>query len=303
MSTLATKLLSSKIDVLKNKILDSCALKGIDPALFVAPEDSVNPLQFPMITSSLFNTINHSTINPDKQGDRFAKEVRFYKSTEKNIESKLWDLQNNRDFMSCDMGDSFYANLMPEVYKVQYSMEAYTPGDYFVDHNLDHTPKDQEESVLSIVNEHESFIEVCGVGSLIYTDLSKRFSGLDNEHFCRTMMLSKPYSTSPTMHEAFKNLLEWQWAYNELGYTEPMAELANNFLTALGLSYLDESTNEVVGSLMALPDQSLAQEIKTGDCHINEEEPECPAEFVAWCKDIMELITFSYEYKAVSSRL
>ena len=301
MSILSQRLLNSKVDVTLSNLLDECSRLNIDPNILIAPEGSTTPLQYPMISSNLFKTVDGTTINPYKPGHRFKKEVRFYKSTKKNIEGKLWDLQNNRDFMSCDMGNFFYANLIPEVYRVEYSLDSYTPGDYFLEHNLDHTPWDQEENVLAIVNEHVSFLEVSGVGSLIYTDLSDSFSGLDNENFCRTMILSKPYSTSPTMHEAFKNLLEWQWAYHELEYTEPMAHFADAFLTTLGLNYLDESTNEVVGSLMALPDQSLAQEIKTGDCWINEDEPPCPEEFTNWCKDIMSLISLGYAYKASNS--
>jgi len=303
MSSLSTKLLSSKIDVLKNKILDSCALKSIDPTWFIAPEGSETPLHYPMITSSLFETENSHTINPEKLGHRFKKEVRFYKSSPRDVSSNLWNLQNGRDFMSCDVGDFFYANFVAEVYNVD-GYEAYTPGDYFMDRGFDETSKkDKEENVLAIVAEHKSFLEVCGVGSLIYTDLSKRFRDLDNEDFCRTMIKSYPYSTSPTTHEMFKSLLEWQWAYTELDYNEYMAVMANDFLTALGLNYLNESTDEVVGALMSLPDQPLAQKIKTGECSINEEEPACPAEFTKWCKDMMELITLAYDYKAVSSRL
>jgi hypothetical protein len=303
MSTLATKLLTSKIDVLKNKILDSCALKGIDPAWFIAPEGSETPLLYPMITSSLFMTRGSDTINPVKDGDRFKKEVRFFKSSPVGVESNLWTLQNNRDFMSCDVDEGFYQNMISEVYRVD-GLDSYTPGDYFVDNNLDHTSgKDVEENILAVITEHESYLDVRGIGSLIYTNISRPFMDFDSRHYYETMITSSPYCVNPTMHELFKTLLEWQWAYNEHGYDEYMAVMANDFLNALGLNYLNESTDEVVGALMSLPDQSLAQQIKTGDCQINVEEPECPAEFTAWCKGIMELITFAHDYKAVLSRL
>jgi len=303
MSSLSTKLLSSKIDVLKNKIIDTCIVKGIDSGQIIPPEGAENPHHYPLITSSLFNLDQASTINPSVNNTRFKQEFRFYKSSPKNVDGALWNLQSNRDFLACDVGTYFYASLMPEVYGAD-GYEIYYSSDYFVDRSYDRTShKDKQENVLSLVTEHQSLIEVAGTGSIIYTNFGRQFEDLDTEHFNKTMLMAYPYSSSLTLHEMFKSLLEWQWAYNELGATEHMATLANGFLSVLGMSYLNESTDEVVGALMSLPDQPLAQYIKTGTCWVNEEEPNCPEEFTKWCKDIMELITLAYDYKAVSSRL
>ena len=92
-----------------------------------------------------------------------------------------------------------------------------------------------------------------------------------------------PHCITHTVHEMFKALLEWQWAYCELGSEEPMAVFCNEVLVSLGLNYKDEETNPVIKSLISLPDMYIAQFL-AGNPVIRPSitDPEEPLEFKLW---------------------
>lgn len=106
----------------------------------------------------------------------------------------------------------------------------------------------------------------------------------------RSLSSIHPHIVTHTLHEMFKALLEWQWAYYELGNTEEISVWSDQALRSMGLDVRDISTNNVVADLMALPNMYVAQFL-TGETNIQmpETDPPVPLSFKFWAarKDII----------------
>lgn len=127
-----------------------------------------------------------------------------------------------------------------------------------------------------IVN-HVVLYNIPGGSSIIYNELTP-----GSEHLIKQYQMIHPYPGAPSLHELFKLLLEWQWAYKYADSREPMAEVANELLTSLGLDIDQKDSIEPVKSLMLLPDMQVAQFFKTGTCSLPEVAPPEPLEFKLW---------------------
>jgi hypothetical protein len=127
-----------------------------------------------------------------------------------------------------------------------------------------------------IVN-HVVIYNIPGGASIIYNELTP-----GSEHLIKQYQMIHPYPGAPSLHELFKLLLEWQWAYVYADSREPMAEVANEILTSLGLHIDQQTSVEPVKSLMELPDMQVAQYFKTGTCSLPDTAPVEPTAFKLW---------------------
>jgi hypothetical protein len=127
-----------------------------------------------------------------------------------------------------------------------------------------------------IVN-HVVLYNIPGGSSITYNEVTP-----GSEHLIKQYQMVHPYEGAPSLHELFKLLLEWQWAYKYADSREPMAEVANELLTSLGLDIDQKDSVEPTKSLMLLPDMQVAQFFKTGTCSLPEVTPMEPVEFKLW---------------------
>lgn len=126
------------------------------------------------------------------------------------------------------------------------------------------------------LTKHDNLIVVDGMFAITYTETTDKdlFRNLRDLH---------PFCVAHTIHELFKLMMEWQWAYDVLESREPMAVLSNNALGYLGIKYSDAS--EVVADVMSLPDSFVAQFIKGNDMAVPQVDPRQPDSFKLWLID------------------
>ena len=107
----------------------------------------------------------------------------------------------------------------------------------------------------------------------------------------KTLSSIHPHIVAPTLHEIFKILLEWQWAYYELNNTEDIAAWANAALVSMGLDVRESENNSVIKDLMDLPNMYVAQFLN-GETNISlpDIDPPTPNSFKFWAakKDIIK---------------
>lgn len=137
--------------------------------------------------------------------------------------------------------------------------------------------------LMKSITQARSVLHIKSIGQINYIHST-------SEDFCRRRFMSYPYCTAFSLHEMFKLLLEWQWAKKELGATEPMAVVSDEYLSILGFDVLDKD-NELVQALLELPDQQVFQYIKNGEVKLNTNLPEIPKQFITWIKDLTDLFT------------
>lgn len=202
---------------------------------------------------------------------RFCCSYRVWKSVPKK------GLENHWMYASCSSDDLYLQRPMDEEYGRQ---DYLNTGVSFI----------QENDIFGVVSRHDNLYKSPGLASIVYSEAqpdvpSSSNTGevkhIDVESFVRSTMMIHPYYGSPSMHELFRLLLEWQWAYLEGGSQEPMAETSHLLLKDLGITI--KSKSNLIDALMALPDQQVSQFYKTGDCTLNEECPELPLIFKFWC--------------------
>lgn len=113
----------------------------------------------------------------------------------------------------------------------------------------------------------------------------------------RSLSSIHPHIVTHTLHEMFKALLEWQWAYYELGNREDIAVWANQALSSMGLDIRNIEIDNVVADLMTLPDMHVAQFLM-GETSISmpEVDPVVPLSFKFWAarKDIISFYKKEY---------
>jgi hypothetical protein len=90
-----------------------------------------------------------------------------------------------------------------------------------------------------------------------------------------------PYYAAHTMHELFRLLLEWQWAYKYTNNTEPMAVLSNTVLTDMGIS-IEKTDVEPTDFLSSMPDMYISQFIKGITLSSQDIDPSQSVGFKLW---------------------
>lgn len=130
------------------------------------------------------------------------------------------------------------------------------------------------EIVLSNVDFVSSVISLLPFGYILYFDLK-------NEEDEQTCLTQRHSDCAKTLQEVFKLMLEWDFAYTELGNRELVAESCHGMVISL------EIPNDIKNWLLSeLPDEKVAKFIK-GDPNANEPAlrsavPDLTDEFNTW---------------------
>jgi hypothetical protein len=239
--------LEDKLSKLRPLLDVSIRDAGFDPADYADVQGLIDSLP------SMLNTVN------DGATDRFAKVYRLWASVPKEDNKDHWM------YPLCSATDTHLSKTLDELYgREDYKSMV-----------LEHI-----EDFLSMIVKHLTLFHEPDLGYIIYTQVSASGDGL----LARTALIH-PYFGSPTLHEFFKLMLEWQWAKYHADNDEPVAHLADRLLTHFGLHVDETDSNKVVKDLMALPDQQIAQYFKTGTCIANADEPEMPMSFRLWAAE------------------
>ena len=202
--------------------------------------------------------------HPDR---RFCCSYRMWKSVPKEGREDHWM------YASCSSDETYMQIPMDEEYG---RTDYLNTGVEFI----------QENNIFGVVSRHDTLYKQPGLAAVVYSEAHNEvpteggYKYVDVEAFVRRTMMIHPYYGSPSMHEFFKLLLEWQWAFLEGGSSEPMAETSHLFLNKLGIT--GKSNTRLLQELMDLPDQQVAQYYKKGYCELNEECPEVPLIFKFW---------------------
>lgn len=243
--------LESKLADLRPRLELSMAEAGYDPATYVDVQDLIDILP---------DYINYF------EGDavpRFYAGCRVYASVDKSLHTDHWM------YPLCSATDT-HITLPPD--------ELYGRTEYH-DTVMDHTAND----FLAAITKFATIFDQSGVAQIIVTHVdSEKGAGM-----LQKLHLIHPFIVGCTLHELFKIMLEWQWAYVYTESREPAAVLCNKILTHFGLNVQNADSNEVVRDLLALPDMQVAQFLKTGEVWLHDSEPEMPLSFKLWANDNM----------------
>jgi hypothetical protein len=92
-----------------------------------------------------------------------------------------------------------------------------------------------------------------------------------------------PQCRAHTIHELFRLIIEWAWAYTELGNDEPMAAVCHDILRSLQMPL--NVRNDL---LETVPAQPVAKYIMNDSTALVKdlEEPECPESFKYWIMSV-----------------
>ena len=92
-----------------------------------------------------------------------------------------------------------------------------------------------------------------------------------------------PQCGAHTVHELFRMIIEWAWAYTELGNNEPMAAVSHDVLRALQMPL--NVRNDL---LEMVPPQAVAKYIMGDSTALvrDLESPECPESFKYWLMSV-----------------
>ena len=295
-SNKANSMHDKKISLLKGTIAHRMNNLGLNKDIFLDEEPNnvlgIFPRVFSDYTKDSGDDLRSDTIIPEYRDERFFREIRFWRSEDSTVYGSHW-MQDK-----CTTRSTYFPMFMEEVYDRHDVLTS-----YFDSHSIPEDSGHPNDRVLGLVTNHDIIFEITGIASIVYTGFgSDNPNKIDAEDFTRHLLSTHPYCNSSTLHELFKILFEWQWAYNELESREPIAKVANDFLVALGLNAKDVDNNPVVKSILSLPDQQLAQYIKTGECHLAEEDPGCPDEFAKWCTEVMTVLNLCIDYKKLLTR-
>jgi len=87
-----------------------------------------------------------------------------------------------------------------------------------------------------------------------------------------------PHIEARTIHELFRVIIEWDWAYTQLGNREPAAQMCNDIVRILDIP------QEVINELMNMQPQAVSKFISNDETALQENsiDPECPIEFKYW---------------------
>lgn len=271
-------------DDLKNEIISKSAEINIDPSLFLDKSASIAEYTYPKIWSN-YSKSNIFLANEDLffpyDSRRFDSEIKIWKSVPKEELNSHWTSN------VCSANSNYFP-----MYIEEYCGEKDLLSINFSDLEVTESNNDL---ILNSVKNHDVVLSVDGEASIIRSVVSSEYVNCDARVYTKSRIEISPFSGSPTIHEMFKLLLEWQWDFVENKNQETMAKVSNSYLNKLGLNYSD-TENLVISSILSLPDQQLMQFRKNNFFEIPEEDPECPESFIDWTQKLMYVINLSIEY-------
>lgn len=281
---LKENILSSQKDYIISNISSNISSLGLNAEFFCAPYD------LPMSYGNLFNKSGKDF--PEDGYERFTGLIRTWKSVSKQEMLDYWTLDSCLPVGSVILGENGKSDASLSVMGSALGEVDYLPvlmEDYYEmveDIQCTHMPNAigsvrSDTNTLQYIAEHKSVIHIFDNVNLFYIRMKHPIEQVDTKQFARDRWLAYPYCSSPTTHELFKLLLEWQWSKQNLDCTEPVAIAADNFLQVLGMNVSD-SENQVVQSLLDLPDQQVFQYLKNGSISTVEDEVSRPDEFTNW---------------------
>jgi len=233
--------LKKRIALLKDNVYSSLVSLDMDPDLY-ADEEAV-----------LENLTSNVKIVENHQPERFRQGYRLYDSVNKVGMEDHWA------YPICSATDTHLNRPIDEMYGRH---------DFF--------DLAESQGLLGVVTDYVKIIEAPGIFSIICTVVNP-----DKPALVEQLNQVHPYSVSPNLHELFKLMLEWQWAYKHLDADEPMAVKSNEALEYLGLD-VDDTSNQVVVDLMNLPDLHVVDYLNGLEYTTKTEFPEAPQSFIIW---------------------
>ena len=134
--------------------------------------------------------------------------------------------------------------------------------------------------VFTTVARHVMIADIAPIALITYSEM--------DEIYIRTVGPQRlaevhPQCGAHTVHELFRMIIEWAWAYTELGNDEPMAAVSHDVLRALQMPL--NVRNDL---LEMVPPQAVAKYIMGDSTALvrDLESPECPESFKYWLMSV-----------------
>lgn len=134
--------------------------------------------------------------------------------------------------------------------------------------------------VFTTVARHVMIADIAPIALITYSEM--------DEIYIRTVGPQRlaevhPQCGAHTVHELFRMIIEWAWAYTELGNNEPMAAVSHDVLRALQMPL--NVRNDL---LEMVPPQAVAKYIMGDSTALvrDLESPECPESFKYWLMSV-----------------
>jgi hypothetical protein len=134
--------------------------------------------------------------------------------------------------------------------------------------------------VFTTVARHVMIADIAPIALITYSEM--------DEIYIRTVGPQRlaevhPQCGAHTVHELFRMIIEWAWAYTELGNDEPMAAVSHDVLRALQMPL--NVRNDL---LEMVPPQAVAKYIMGDSAALirDLESPECPESFKYWLMSV-----------------
>lgn len=141
------------------------------------------------------------------------------------------------------------------------------------------TPGADETGVSNypIVLRHEIVLDLSPIAIITYNELDERFI----EKTGGNLWKIHPQCNGRTIHELFRLIIEWAWAYTELDNTEPTAEICHEILQAMQMPM------SVRQELLALEPEVVGKYLLDDPTALEEdlEDPEQPPLFKSWLSE------------------
>jgi len=153
------------------------------------------------------------------------------------------------------------------------TMQEETHGFTFVNELV--TSTEDNQVIFPLISKHYVLIDLAPLVVITYSETN-------SETLVESVYKTHPQSTSRTIHELFRLIIEWAYSYTEFNNTEPMAKLSHNILQAL------QMPKAVRDDIMAIRPQPVARFI-SGDSNALEEydtDTPMPESFKLWISDM-----------------
>ena len=134
--------------------------------------------------------------------------------------------------------------------------------------------------VFTTVARHVMIADIAPIALITYSEMDKIY--VDTVGSQRLAEIH-PQCGAHTVHELFRMIIEWAWAYTELGNDEPMAAVSHDVLRALQMPL--NVRNDL---LEMVPPQAVAKYIMGDNTALvrDLESPECPESFKYWLMSV-----------------
>lgn len=134
--------------------------------------------------------------------------------------------------------------------------------------------------MFTTVARHVMIADIAPIALITYSEIDKIY--VDTVGLKRLTEIH-PQCSAHTVHELFRMIIEWAWAYTELSNDEPMAAVSHDVLRALQMPL--NVRNDL---LEMVPPQAVAKYIMGDSTALvrDLESPECPESFKYWIMDV-----------------